>query len=66
VRWPSACEDVSPGAQECPRLSQLRVGVERSEKLLAEAENPEEGERQLLEATTKQRLLKTKKTLCVL
>jgi hypothetical protein len=42
----------------------------RSETLVAEAgdsfENPEEGERPPLEAATKQRLVKTEKTLCVL
>jgi hypothetical protein len=30
------------------------------------AENPEEGERPPLEAATKQRLVKTEKTVCVL
>jgi hypothetical protein len=42
----------------------------RSEKIVAEAEklfeNPQEGERPPLEAATKQRLVKTEKTLCVL
>jgi hypothetical protein len=36
VRWPTACEDVSPGSEECPLLSQLRVTVVRREKLVAE------------------------------
>jgi hypothetical protein len=38
----------------------------RSEKLVAEAGNPEKGERALLEAATKQRLVTTEKTLCVM
>jgi hypothetical protein len=37
VRWPSACEDVIPVAEECPLLSQLRAGVVRSEKRVAGA-----------------------------
>jgi hypothetical protein len=37
VRWPPAREDVSPGAEERPLLSQLRVAVVRNEKLIAEA-----------------------------
>jgi hypothetical protein len=37
VRWPPACEDVIPGAGECPLFSQSRVAVVRSEKLVAEA-----------------------------
>jgi hypothetical protein len=32
-----ACEDVSLGAEEYPLLSQFRVAVVRSEKLVAEA-----------------------------
>jgi hypothetical protein len=52
VRWPPACEDVSPGAQERPWLIQFRVGGK--------------GERHPLEAATKQRLLKNENTLCVL
>jgi hypothetical protein len=38
----------------------------RSEKLVAEAGDSEEGERPPLEAATKQRLVKTEKTLRVL
>jgi hypothetical protein len=61
---------MSPGAEERPRLSRLRVAVVRSEKLVAEARgqfgNPEEGKRPPFEAATKQRLVKTEKTLCVL
>jgi hypothetical protein len=49
VRWAPACEDVSPGADECRRLSRLRVVVVRSEKLVDDAGgyfgNPVEGER---------------------
>jgi hypothetical protein len=37
VRWPLACENVIMGAEERPLLSQLRVDVVRSEKLVAEA-----------------------------
>jgi hypothetical protein len=37
VRWPPACKDVSPGAEECPLLSHLRAAVVRSEKHVAEA-----------------------------
>jgi hypothetical protein len=48
--------------------SQWRVAVVGSEKMVAEAGvqfgNPEEGERPPLEADTKQRLVKTEKTLC--
>jgi hypothetical protein len=44
--------------------------VVRSEKLVAEARNglgnPEKGEHLPLEATTRQRLVKTEKTFCVL
>jgi hypothetical protein len=44
--------------------------VVRSEKLVAEAEDSSgtqrKGERPLLEAATKQQLVKTEKTLCVL
>jgi hypothetical protein len=51
-------------------LSQLRVTVVRSEKLVAEARdssgNLEQGKYPPLEATTKQWLLKTKKASCVL
>jgi hypothetical protein len=46
------------------------VAVVRSEKLIAKArgqfKNPDEGESPQLEAATKQRLMKTEKTLCVL
>jgi hypothetical protein len=37
VRWSPTCEDVSPGPEERPMLSQLRVTVRRSEKLVADA-----------------------------
>jgi hypothetical protein len=37
VRWPPACGDVSPRAEERPRFSQLGVAFVRSEKLVAEA-----------------------------
>jgi hypothetical protein len=37
VRWLSACEDVSPGAEEPSLLSRLRVAIVRSEKLVSEA-----------------------------
>jgi hypothetical protein len=37
VKWSPACEDVSPGAEECPLVSQLRAAVVRNEKLVAEA-----------------------------
>jgi hypothetical protein len=38
----------------------------RSEKLVAEGGNPEEEERPTLETATKERLVKTEKTLCML
>jgi hypothetical protein len=70
VRWPPACEDVSPGAEKFPLLSQLTVAVMKSEKLVAEAGDsfgdPEEEERPPLKAATKQRLVKTEKSFCVL
>jgi hypothetical protein len=37
VRWPPACEDVSPGAEERPLLSRLEVAVVRSDKVVNEA-----------------------------
>jgi hypothetical protein len=68
VRWPPACEDVSPGAKERPLLSQLRIAFVRSEKLVDETGgqfgNPEEGERPLLEAATKQRIVWTEYFIC--
>jgi hypothetical protein len=67
VRWPPACEDVSPEAEEFPLLSQLRVAVMKSEKMLAEAGggfgDTKEEERPPLKVTTKQRLVKTEKSL---
>jgi hypothetical protein len=47
-------------------VSQLRIADVRSEKLVAEAGNPEECEGPPLKAVTKQRLVKTEKTLRVL
>jgi hypothetical protein len=49
---------VSPGSEECPLFGQLRVSVVRSKKLVAEAGDPEEGERPPLEAAAKQLLVK--------
>jgi hypothetical protein len=70
VRWPPASDAMSPGAEERLRFCRLRVTVVRSETLVAEARgqfrNPEEGEHPPLEAATKQRLVKTEKTLRVL
>jgi hypothetical protein len=68
MRWPPGCERVRPGAEKLPRLSQLRVAVVRTEWLMVEAEecNPKERERPSLIAATKQRLLKTENTLCML
>jgi hypothetical protein len=68
VRWPPACKDVSPAAEECPLLSYLRVAVVRREKRVAEAgdssvREPRGKERPPLEAATKQRLVK-KKCMC--
>jgi hypothetical protein len=37
VKWPPASEDVSPGAQERPRLNQLKVGVVINEMVVADA-----------------------------
>jgi hypothetical protein len=37
VRWLPACEDMTLGAEERPLLSQFRVAVVRSKKLVAEA-----------------------------
>jgi hypothetical protein len=37
MRWPPACENVNPGAEEHLLLSQLRVDTMRSKKLVAEA-----------------------------
>jgi hypothetical protein len=52
------------------RVFRQADGQLRSEKLVAEARgqfaNPEEGERPPLGDATKQRLMKTEKTLCVL
>jgi hypothetical protein len=58
VKWPPACKDVSPGAQERLRLNQLRVGDVISEMV---GKDPEfRGKRtSSVEAATKQRLLKT-------
>jgi hypothetical protein len=46
VRWPPACEVVSPGAEECPWLGQLGVSIVKSEKLVAEARRKGNGRRQ--------------------
>jgi hypothetical protein len=40
VRWPPACEDVSPGAEERPQLSRLRVAAVKNEKLVADTGEP--------------------------
>jgi hypothetical protein len=61
---------VSPGVEECRRLSRLRVVVVKSEKLVADAAgefgNAEKGGSPPVEAATKQRLVEFQKTLCVL
>jgi hypothetical protein len=44
-------------------MNQLIVAVPRSEKLVAEAGNRAEAERPPLEATTKQRLIKTEDSM---
>lgn len=36
MRWPSSCEDLNLGVEECPFLSSLRAGVVRSMKVVAE------------------------------
>jgi hypothetical protein len=45
VRWPPACENVSPGAEERPLLSQLRVAIVRNKKLVAETGESSESHR---------------------
>jgi hypothetical protein len=61
-RWPPACEDVSPEAEEHQQLSQLRVAIVSWG--WGQFGNPEEGERPPLKAANKQWLGKTEKTLC--
>lgn len=58
------------GKQFSGWLSELRAAAMTSEKLVAEAEDSSgtqrKGERPPLQAATKQQLVKTEKTLCVL
>jgi hypothetical protein len=60
VRWPSACKDETPGAEELPPLSQLRVAFMGSEKMVAKPEENSGIKRKAnvrrWETATKQRL----------